>query len=130
MLSVATTTTGWQKEPLMRSNSTILLASALAFGLVMTSCSKQKVASTATNSSVEASNQVAASPGGAAVENDMPQTRDLQASVDAYVKIYKRKPASLEQLVKEGFLAVLPAAPPGKRFAFDSSTARVSVVPR
>ena len=125
----------------MRSNPTILLASALALGLVVTGCSKQKAA--AINPAVEPANQAAAppasppvvavpatSPGGVAAENETPQTRDLQASVDAYVIIYKHKPASLDQLVREGFLAALPAAPPGKRYAYDSSAARVSVVPR
>jgi hypothetical protein len=58
------------------------------------------------------------------------QTQDLQLSVEAYEKIYKRKPASLEQMVREGFLASLPPAPPGKRFTLDPATARVSVVPR
>jgi hypothetical protein len=33
-------------------------------------------------------------------------------------------------MVKEGFLASLPPTPPGKRFALDPATARVSVVPR
>jgi hypothetical protein len=58
------------------------------------------------------------------------QTQDLQLSVEAYEKIYKRKPASLEQMVREGFLASLPPAPPGKRFSLDPATGRVSVVPR
>ena len=125
------TTIGWLKEPLMRSNpANNLLTSALALGMVVTGCSKPKDTPTAISPVAEPSNQAAATPGVVAVENDSPQTRDLQASVDAYVKIYQRKPASLEQLVKEGFLAALPAAPPGKRYSFDSSTARVSVVPR
>jgi hypothetical protein len=32
-------------------------------------------------------------------------------------------------MVKEGFLASLPPVPPGKRFALDPATARVSVAP-
>ena len=124
------TTIGWRKELPMRSNPAILLTSTLAFALVVPGCSKQKDPATAINPVAEPSNLAATNPGGAAAENDLPQTRDLQASVDAYVKIYQRKPASLEQLVKEGFLAALPVAPPGKRYSFDSSTARVSVVPR
>lgn len=114
----------------MRNNLKILFASALMSGLVVTGCSKSKDASAKANSSSESSSSAAASPSAAAPENDSPQVRDLQAAVDAYVKIYHRQPASLEQMVKEGFLATLPAAPPGKRYAFDASTARVSVVPR
>lgn len=110
----------------MLSNPTMLVAGALACGLLAAGCSKP-------NDNSVAGKPVAAKAADAAVvapENESPLTRDLQASVDAYVKIYQRKPASLEQMVKEGFLATMPAAPPGKRYAYDSSTARVSVEPR
>jgi len=55
--------------------------------------------------------------------------KDLELQVDAYQKIYKRKPASLEQMVQEGFLKSLPPAPPGKRYSLDPATLRVSLVP-
>lgn len=124
------TTIGWQRGPRMQNRPAILFASVLALGLVLAGCSKSKDSPLEVNLDAGSSNQVALNSGGPAAENNTPQIRDLQASVDAYVKIYQRKPVSLEQLVKEGFLAALPAPPPGKKYAFDSSTARVSVVPR
>ncbi len=111
----------------MRSNQLVCLAGVLALGLLMAGCSRKKDASIAVNSAADPANQNATP---ASVENEVPYIRDLQLSVDAYQKIHKRKPASLEQVVKEGFLASLPPAPPGKRFALDSATARVSVVPQ
>ena len=111
----------------MRSNQLVFLAGVLALGLLMAGCSRKKDASSAANSAADPANQVARS---ASVENEVPYIRDLQLSVDAYQKIYKRKPASLEQMVKEGFLASVPPAPPGKRFALDPATARVNVVPQ
>lgn len=57
------------------------------------------------------------------------QVQDLQLQVDAYQKIYKRNPASLSQMVQEGFLSSLPPAPRGRRFAYDPASARVSLVP-
>jgi hypothetical protein len=111
----------------MRSNPLIFLAGALALGLVVAGCSKKKDASSAANPAAEPANQ-ATTP--APAENEVPHARDLQLSVDAYQKIYKRKPASLEQMMQEGFLASLPPAPPGKRFTLDPATTRVSVVPQ
>lgn len=96
-------------------------------GLLVAGCSGKKDASSTANSATAPANQPTAP---ASAENEVPYIRDLQLSVDAYQKIYKRKPASLEQMVKEGFLASLPPTPPGKRFALDSATARVSVVPQ
>jgi hypothetical protein len=118
----------------MRSSQLILLAGALTLGLVVAGCSNKKDASTTANPAAEPANPAAApaaSPAQARVERETSfQTKDLQLSVEAYEKIYKRKPASLEQMVQEGFLASLPAAPPGKRFTLDPATARVSAVPR
>jgi hypothetical protein len=111
----------------MRSNQLVVLAGVLAFGLVMAGCSKKKDASTAANSAADPANQ-ATTP--VPVANEVPYMRDLQLSVDAYQKIYKRKPASVEQMVQEGFLASLPPAPAGKRFTLDPATTRVSVVPQ
>jgi hypothetical protein len=114
----------------MRNNQLIRLAGVLVLGLVVAGCSKKKGAATATNAAAEPANP-AASPDQARVEREASfQTQDLQLSVEAYEKIYKRKPASLEQMVREGFLASLPPAPSGKRFTLDPATARVSVVPR
>jgi len=121
----------------MRNNQLTPLAGVLVLGLVVAGCSKKKDAATATNAAAEPANPAAApaapaaSPDQARVEREASfQTQDLQLSVEAYEKIYKRTPASLEQMVQEGFLASLPPAPPGKRFTLDPATARVSVVPR
>ena len=109
----------------------------MVLGLVVAGCSKKKDAATATNAAAEPANPAAApaapaaSPDQARVEREASfQTQDLQLSVEAYEKIYKRKPASLEQMVRDGFLNSLPPAPPGKRFAYDPTSARVSLVPR
>jgi hypothetical protein len=110
----------------MRSNQWVFLAGALAFGLVMAGCSKKQAASTATNPAAEPTTQ-ATTP--APAEKEVPHVRDLQLSVDAYQKIYKRNPPSLEQMVKEGFLASLPPAPPGKRYSLDPATSRVRLEP-
>ena len=111
----------------MRSSQLIVLAAALGLGLVVAGCSKKKETVNASNPGAEPAN-----PAAAAVppEEDTPQVRDVQASVDAYEKIYKRKLGSLEQMVKEGFLVSLPPAPAGKRFTLDPATQRVRVVPK
>ncbi len=124
----------------MRNSQLILLAGALGLGLAGAGCSKKKDVSPTAAAAAEAANPaavpaaaapVAASPDQVRVEREASfQAKDLQLSVDAYQKIYKRKPASLEQLVREGFLASLPSAPPGKRFTLDPATARVSIVPQ
>jgi hypothetical protein len=111
----------------MRSNQLVFWAGALAVGLVMAGCSKKKDASPAANPAADQANQ-AATP--APAEKDVAQLRDLQLSVDAYQKIYNRKPTSLEQMVKEGFLASLPPAAPGRHFSLDPATSRVSIVPQ
>ena len=125
----------------MRNSRWVLLAGALSLGLVAVGCSHKKNAATTADpaahpagpaaASAPVAPAPAASPEQVRVDREADfQTRDLQLSVDAYQKIYKRKPASLEQLVSERFLASLPAAPPGKRFTLDPATARVSVVPQ
>lgn len=114
----------------------LLLTGALAFGLVVAGCSKKKADSTTHSASEPATSAVApvapgAVPAPVRVEREANfQLQDLQLQVEAYEKIYKRKPASLEQMVRDGFLNSLPPAPPGKRFAYDPTSARVSLVPR
>lgn len=115
----------------------MVLAGALGLGLAMAGCSKKKDASSTASAAAESPSPAPApaapamASGQTRAESEASfQTQDLQLSVEAYEKIYKRKPTSLEQMVKEGFLASLPAAPPGKRFSLDAATGRVSVVPR
>ena len=130
--------TGWPNGRLMQNNRLALVAGALVLGLAISGCSKRKDAAVNNNPAADTATQAAAAaaPAGASpeesrAEKDAPyQVRDLQLSVEAYEKIYHRKPASLEQMVQEGFLASLPPPPPGKRYALDSATARVSLVPQ
>ncbi len=129
----------------MRNNGCIVLTGILALGLAAGGCSKKKETAASGNNTPapETANQAAPAPEAAPApppainsqpsrtlsESDAPyQVKDLQLSVDAYEKIYKRKPASIEQMVQERFLATIPPAPPGKRYAIDASTAKVIVV--
>ncbi len=125
----------------MRSNGWVPFAGALAVGLFAMGCSKKQevaAAPTATEQPAQAATPAApaprpsapASPAQARAVSEVNfQVKDLELQVDAYQKIYKRKPESLEQMVREGFLSSLPAAPPGKRYYLDSATLRVSLVP-
>lgn len=125
----------------MRSDRLIIFAGVLALGLVGAGCSKKKDTADANSASEPAA---AAAPAGAApvvatpaasasqspVEQEAnAQVKDLQLQVDAYQKIYKRKPASLAQMVQEGFLPALPPAPPGRRFEYDPNSNRVTLTP-
>jgi hypothetical protein len=104
------------------------LASVLGAALLIGSCSKKQ--EIAVNNSSDAAAASASASAKTQAEKDAPyQLKDLQLSVEAYEKIFKRKPASLEQMVKEGFLASLPLAPTGKKFTYDSATGRVSLAP-
>lgn len=111
----------------MQNRSLVILSLALGVGLVVSGCSKKNESAAGNTTGADASNP-APSPTPLAPEDDTPQVRDLQASVDAYVKIKQQKPSSLEQLVRDGFLVSLPSAPPGKRFSYDANTARIGVV--
>lgn len=120
----------------MRNSQLMLWGGALAFGLVVAGCSKKSDVSTTTGPAADPTNPAvapaasAARPSQARVEREAAfQTQDLQLSVEAYEKIYRRKPASLEQMVREGFLASLPPAPPGKRFVLDPATGQVRLEP-
>ncbi len=120
----------------MRNSKLVRALAVLAFGLAVAGCSKKEPGS-ANQAGSESVAPAApaptrpANPAQAQAEQEVPyQVHDLQLSVEAYEKIKKRKLASLDQLVSEGFLTALPPAPPGKRFALDPATARVSVVPR
>lgn len=129
----------------MRSNGRLCLAGALMLGLVAAGCSKKQEtvasSSTTTETSPQAAAPAAPTPPPSAPMRPAPpaqaravseanfQVQDLQLQVDAYQKIYKRKPESLAQMVQEGFLHALPPAPPGRQYTLDPATQRVSLVP-
>jgi hypothetical protein len=113
----------------MGSNQRLHFVGALTVGLFLAGCSKQPDVAApiapATTPAIPPANPAQAR---AASEANL-QVKDLELQVDAYQKIYKRKPESLEQMVREGFLRALPPAPPGKRYSLDPVTSRVSLVP-
>lgn len=127
----------------MRSNGWVPFVGALAVGLFAAGCSKKQEVATAAPSATEPAAQTAApaapaarpaapaanTPQARATSEANFQVKDLELQVDAYQKIYKHKPESLEQMVREGFLSSLPPAPPGKRYYLDPATLRVSLVP-
>lgn len=127
----------------MRSNPWLPIVSVAAVGILASGCSKKQEAAVTPAPTSAAVSQTAApaatAPRAAAPAAIAAQTRvaseanfqikDLELQVDAYQKIYKRKPESLEQMVREGFLSSLPPAPPGKRYSLDPATSRVSLVP-
>ncbi|MEW6304461.1 MAG: hypothetical protein AB1705_13370 [Verrucomicrobiota bacterium] len=49
----------------------------------------------------------------------------LQEAVDQYIQDTKRNPATLQDVVKAGFLERIPPAPKGKRFIIDQKTFQV-----
>jgi hypothetical protein len=113
----------------MRNSRRLLWTGTLALVLAA-GCGKKKEASSSAATAPQAAEPAVAAQVQSVAEKEAPyQVRDLQLSVDAYVKIYKRKPGSLEQMIREGFLASLPPAPTGKRFVLDPATARVGLEP-
>lgn len=127
----------------MRSNLWLPIVGAVAVGVFAGGCSKKEEVAVTPAPTSEAVSQAVApaapAPTAAAPAANPAQVRaaseasfqvqDLELQVDAYQKIYKRKPESLEQMVREGFLSALPPAPPGKRYSLDPATSRVSLVP-
>ena len=127
----------------MRSNPWLPIVGAAAFGILVSGCSKKQEVAVTPAATSEATSQTVAPPAtapraAAPVVNPAEtrvasevnfQVKDLELQVDAYQKIYKRKPESLEQMVREGFLSSLPPAPPGKRYSLDPATSRVSLAP-
>jgi hypothetical protein len=109
------------------SNLAVCAAGMLLLGLASGGCSKK--AAPAGAPEVAAPQPAAQVAETAQSEADVAYLRDLQLSVDAYEKIYKRKPATLEQMVREGFIAKLPPAPPGRHFTLDPATAHVGLAP-
>lgn len=56
-------------------------------------------------------------------------TLSLQQGVRAFEAGEGRRPASLEELISEGYLPRLPVAPRGQRWTYDAGTGRVGVQP-
>ena len=67
-------------------------------------------------------------PPGAASEQDEPSIAVLNAALNAYTIGLLKEPATLEDLVKAGYLKRLPAPPPGKKFKLNAGKTSVSVV--
>jgi len=127
----------------MRSKRLVPYVGAVAIGLFAAGCSKKQEVATAAPTTTAPAAQTAtadtqaprtsvpaaSTPQARAAAEANFQVKDLELQVDAYQKIYKRKPESLEQMVREGFLNSLPPAPPGKSYHLDPATGRVSLVP-
>jgi len=118
----------------MQNDKMIIFAVALALGLVGAGCSKKPDAAAASPAGEPTAAPAATSPAASASSSPVEreantQLQDLQLQVDAYQKIYKRKPASLAQMVQEGFLPALPPAPAGKQFVYDPTSNQVSLRP-
>jgi hypothetical protein len=97
-----------------------------AVSVAMAGCSK----STSQGPPVSAPNISSASAGanGAADETAKTVARLTQA-LRKYSAEHQRVPKSLNELVAEGYLSEMPAAPPGKAFTFDEQL-RVTVTDR
>ena len=52
----------------------------------------------------------------------------LQRAVEVYRGKFKRLPAQLNDLVKEGFLPAVPFPPPGMRYELDAVTGEVKLI--
>lgn len=52
----------------------------------------------------------------------------LNSALKAYVDKFKKPPAKLDDLAKEGFVPFVPFAPPGSRYELDAARAEVKLV--
>ena len=55
-------------------------------------------------------------------------TTAIQKAIDMFQLQNGRFPSSLEELKKEGFLPNVPQAPVGKKFSYNATTGKVTVV--
>jgi len=125
----------------MRSRRLLVLTSVLSVALAAFGCSKKKeTAQAATPASTETAESPAQAPAVGTSVSSAPtpaqtqqeretnsQLEDLRLQLDAYQKIYKRKPASLAQMVQEGFMTSLPPPPPGRHFNYDPASGKVDL---
>ena len=100
-------------------------------------CGKEKVATPAASREVAppppAVAPVAAPAAGTeanALPVEDPSLAELNRAVNAYTIGMLKEPATLEELVKAGYLKRLPAPPPGKKFVLDARKTSVLVVDR
>ncbi|MEQ2010130.1 MAG: hypothetical protein ABMA26_25385 [Limisphaerales bacterium] len=93
-----------------------LLLCTLLFALPLTAC-KRKPSSTST-----------APEAPAAPPNPEVDLKALNEAVRAHIMGLLKEPATLEELVKTGFIKRLPAAPPGKKYVLDPKKASVLLV--
>jgi len=92
-----------------------LLLCALLFALPLAAC-KRRASSTPT-----------APEAPAAPPNPEVDLKALNEAARAYTMGQLKDPASLEDLVKEGFIKRLPTPPPGKKYVLDTKKATVSL---
>lgn len=125
----------------MPSSRLLVLSIGLSLAVEISGCSKKKdtaqAATPASTQTAEAptSTQAATAPALAAVtpvqsqqqRETNTQLEDVRLQVDAYQKVYKRKPASLAQMVQEGFMHALPPAPPGQHYSYDPASGKVDL---
>ncbi|NBV20665.1 MAG: hypothetical protein EBS05_01520 [Proteobacteria bacterium] len=52
----------------------------------------------------------------------------LNAALQAYLAKYKKAPARLDELAKEGLIPFIPMAPPGQRYELDAARGEVKLV--
>jgi len=57
-----------------------------------------------------------------------PSLAELHRALNAYTIGLLKEPATLEDLVKEGFIKRVPAAPPGKKFVLNAKKSAVLIV--
>ena len=125
----------------MPSETLFFLAVVLSLAVAAPGCSKKKDTAQA---AVPSPTQTAESPAQAPAESTPvvaaatpaqtqqeretnSQLEDLRLQIDAYQKIYKRKPASLAQMVQERFMTSLPPAPPGRHYNYDPASGKVDL---
>ena len=125
----------------MPSDRLLFLSVVLSLVAVVPACSKKKdtaqAAAPAPTQTAETPAQATASGTSAVTASTTAQTQqeretnsqleNLRLQIDAYQKIYKRKPASLAQMVQERFMTSLPPAPPGRHYNYDPASGKVDL---
>jgi hypothetical protein len=95
----------------------------LAFCLVFTGCGPQ-----ASQKSAPSPDHAEKSSTAAAPEQDLTAVlSELTQALRKFSAEQRRVPKSLDELVSAGYLAQVPAAPPGKAFVIDTRDLKVAV---
>lgn len=93
-----------------------LLLCALLFALPLTACKRKPVPA-------EMAPEAPAAP-----PNPEVDLKALNEAVRAHVMGHLKEPATLEELVKAGYIKRLPAAPPGKTYVLSPDKSAVLLV--